>query len=211
MDTGSNMKEHVQVSASDSGINGRIAKRVHSLRAGFGLSLDALAAKSSVSRSMLSLIERGESSPTAVVLEKIATALGVTLASLFDDATAPPRPLSRAAERFAWRDPQSGYVRTNISPPNFPSPIQIIEVTFPAGAKVAYETGPREVATHQQIWLQRGNLELTIGRTTHKLEEGDCLAMRLDEPVTFRNRTRKSARYIVVITANGVRVGRTSV
>ena len=71
--------------------------------------------------------------------------------------------------------------------------------------------GPREVATHQQIWLQRGGLELTIGRTTYKLEEGDCLAMRLDEPVTFRNRTRKPARYIVVITANGARVGRTSV
>ena len=42
--------------------------------------LDELAAKCDVSRSMLSLVERGESSPTAVVLEKIATGLGIALA-----------------------------------------------------------------------------------------------------------------------------------
>ena len=35
----------------------------------------------------------------------------------------------------SWKDPQSGYVRRNISPPNFPSPIRIVEVAFPAGAQ----------------------------------------------------------------------------
>ena len=87
-------------------INGRIAARVSSLRAELGLSLDALAEKCDVSRSMLSLIERGESSPTAVVLEKIATGLGVPLASLFEDSAAPASPLSRSRDRVAWRDPQ---------------------------------------------------------------------------------------------------------
>ena len=65
-------------------INDRIASRVRQIRAERGLSLEALAEGSGVSRSMISLIERGESSPTAVVLEKLATGLGVPLASLFD-------------------------------------------------------------------------------------------------------------------------------
>ena len=39
--------------------------------------LDALADRSGVSRSMISLVERGESSPTAVVIEKLAAGLGV--------------------------------------------------------------------------------------------------------------------------------------
>ena len=56
-------------------INQRIAERVRELRAARGLSLEALAAQSGVSRSMISLIERGESSPTAVVLDKLAVAL----------------------------------------------------------------------------------------------------------------------------------------
>lgn len=180
-------------------INARIADRVKALRAEHGLTLEALAEKSGVSRSMLSLVERGESSPTAVVLEKIAAGLGTALAALFDDPAAPAKPISRTADRTPWRDPASGYVRRNISPANFPSPIQIVEVALPAGAEVAYESGPRETRLHQQIWVQDGAVEVTVGRTTHRLAADDCLAMALDEPVAFRNRTRRTARYLVVL------------
>ena len=106
-----------------------------------GLALEALAERSGVSRSMISLIERGESSPTAVVLEKLATGLGVPLASLFDAPAAPADPVSRRKDQVEWRDPASGYVRRNVSPAGFPTPSQIVEVVFPAGARVAYETG----------------------------------------------------------------------
>src|SRR5262245_38577308 len=75
-------------------LNQRIAGRVRELRTAQGLSLDALAGKSGVSRSMISLIERGETSPTAVVLEKLAAGLGATLSSLFDPpAAAAPAPV----------------------------------------------------------------------------------------------------------------------
>jgi len=180
-------------------INARVAARVRALRAEGGLSLDALAAASGVSRSMISLIERGESSATAVVLDKIATGLGVPLASLFDDPGAPPDPVSRRAQQTPWRDPQSGYVRRNVSPPGFPSPIQIVEVALPSRASIAYETGARNVHIHQQVWVQDGVIEVTIGDDAHRLAAGDCLAMKLDRATSFRNRTRSPARYVVVI------------
>jgi transcriptional regulator with XRE-family HTH domain len=189
-------------------INSRIAARVKALRSEQGLSLESLAAKCEVSRSMLSLIERGESSPTAVVLEKIATGLGVTLASLFDDHSVPADPLSRAADRTTWKDPQTGYLRRNISPANYPSPLQIVEVVLPAGARVAYETGAREVTIHQQIWMQEGTVELSIGRTQYRLSEDDCLAMKLDLPTTFHNPARKRARYIVALVNEHARAAR---
>jgi transcriptional regulator with XRE-family HTH domain len=207
LDDLSTMKERA-VDASAPSINARIAQRVSALRAERGLTLDALAAKSEVSRSMLSLVERGESSPTAAVLERIATGLDVPLASLFEDLAAPLNPLSRGKDRSAWRDPQSGYVRKNISPPNFPSPIQIVEVELPAGAKVSYETGARDALIHQQIWIREGTLELSIGKVIQRLEADDCLAMQLNEPMTFRNRTRKPARYIVVIASDRPRSSR---
>jgi transcriptional regulator with XRE-family HTH domain len=150
---------------------------------------------------MLSLIERGETSPSAVVLEKIATALGLPLASLFDGSGAPASPVSRSGDRTTWRDPESGYVRRNVSPANFDSPIQIVEVVLPAGARVAYETGARDVTIHQQIWVREGSIEVTFGNVTHRLSEDDCLAMRLDAPTAFRNRTRRAARYIVVLAS----------
>jgi transcriptional regulator with XRE-family HTH domain len=189
-------------------INSRIASRVRGLRAQLGMTLDALAAKSAVSRSMISLVERGESSPTAVVLEKIATGLGVPLATLFDDSTAPPSPVSRRSDRTTWRDPQSGYVRRNISPANFPSPIQIVEVVLPAGARVAYETGARDVNIHQQIWVQEGLIEVTYGAVVYRLAEDDCFAMQLNEPITYRNRTTKPARYVVTIASERTRASR---
>jgi transcriptional regulator with XRE-family HTH domain len=190
-------------------INSRIANRVRALRTDLGMTLDTLAARCNVSRSMISLVERGESSPTAVVLEKIASGLGVSLATLFEDSTAPADPVSRRDDRRPWRDPQSAYIRRNISPPNFPSPIQIVEIVLPAGARVAYETGARDLSIYQQIWVQEGAIEVTLGTITYRLAEDDCLAMQLNEPTAFRNRTRKPARYIVVIASERSRASRT--
>jgi transcriptional regulator with XRE-family HTH domain len=203
----SNMKDSIEaVVAQD--INSRIARRVRALRTELGITLDTLAAKCDVSRSMISLVERGESSPTAVVLEKIATGLGVALASLFEDWAAPANPVSRRGDRTPWRDPQSGYVRRNISPANFPSPIQIVEVVMPAGARVAYETGARDTNIHQQIWVREGDIEVTAGNATHRLGEDDCLAMQLNEPTAFHNPTGKPARYIVIVATERSRVPR---
>ncbi len=183
------------------GLNRRIAARARGLRAERGLSLDALADRSGVSRSMLSLIERGESSPTAVVLEKLATGLGVTLAALFDapPATdAAPSPVARRADQPEWRDPASGYVRRNVSPPAMPLPMRIVEVRFPAGARVAFDNG---TPVHQQVWMLDGTMEVTAGTDRHRLHAGDCLAMQLDRPTMFHNPTRKAARYAVVIAS----------
>lgn len=199
------MKEQAKIEGAD--INSRIASRVLALRTELGLTLDALAAKSAVSRSMISLIERSESSPTAIILEKLATALGVPLATLFEDVGTRPNPLSRRADRTAWRDPQSGYVRRNISPANVSSLIHISEIVLPAGARVMYENGPH-VSTHQQIWLQEGTVEVTVGKVTYRLSADDCLAMQLNEPTGFHNRTRKAARYIVVVSMDHTRAGR---
>jgi transcriptional regulator with XRE-family HTH domain len=185
-------------------LNRRIAERVRELRAAKGLSLEALAAHSGVSRSMISLIERGESSPTAVVLEKLATALGVMLASLFDApaaAQAPASPVARRADQAQWQDPASGYLRRNISPPGIPQPMQIVEVHFPPGGRVAFETGVRDARVHQQVWVLEGAIDITVGDVRHALREGDCLAMQLDRPTMFHNPTRKPARYAVVIAS----------
>src|SRR5277367_7182755 len=92
-------------------LNHRIAGRVRDLRAQRGLTLEALAERSGVSRSMISLIERGESSPTAVLLERLATGLGVPLASLFEAPAASADPIARRADQVQWRDPASGYIR----------------------------------------------------------------------------------------------------
>jgi len=195
----------MEETAAASDLNQRIADRVRELRGARGLSLDALASKSGVSRSMISLIERGESSPTAVVLEKLAAGLGVMLASLFETpavaARAPGGPVARRDDQPEWQDPASGYRRRNVSPPGVPQPMQIVEVRFPPGGRVAFETGARDTRVHQQVWVLEGAIDVTLGAERHRLREGDCLAMQLDHPTMFHNPTRKPTRYAVVIVS----------
>ena len=182
-------------------INQRIARRVAALRASSGLSLDALAAHSGVSRSAISLIERGETSATAVVLEKLASGLGVALATLFETERAAPGPLMRRAEQAEWRDPASGYLRRNVSPPDYPSPLRIVEVEFPAGRRVVLEGGTPATAIDEQVWVLEGAMNLTLGATRHELKAGDCVALHVDGPLEFHNPTRRPARYAVVVAA----------
>jgi transcriptional regulator with XRE-family HTH domain len=192
-----------------SGTHGRLAERLRRLRTERGLTLDALAGRTGVSRSMISLVERGESSPTAAVLDRLSAGLGVTLAALFaDEARADAPPLVRRADQVTWRDPGTGYVRRNLSPPGFPSPIELVEVLLPVGARVAYDTPgtARVVGLSQQLWVLEGEVELTMGEVTHRLGVGDCLAMRVDRPIAFRNPADHDARYVVALSADAAPV-----
>jgi transcriptional regulator with XRE-family HTH domain len=184
----------------DSTVNERIARQVRHLRSERGLSLDALSTECGVSRSMLSLIERGETSPTAVVLDKLAAGLGVPLASLFDDPACTAEPVSRHGDQITWQDPHSGYQRRNISPEGFQSPTRIVDVTFPPRTRVTYEAGPRTPAVLQQIWILEGRMQITYGADSWLLEAGDCLAIPLDAPNSFHNPGDVPARYAVVLT-----------
>lgn len=189
---------------SNSALNTHLATRLRDLRTERGMTMDGLAERTGVSRSMISLIERGESSPTAAVLDRLAAGLGVTLASLFAEKDSQgASPLARRADQRVWRDPDSGYMRRNLSPPGFASPVELVEVVLPAGARVAYDTGQRTSPVHQQIWIIEGEIDLTLGEETHHLATGDCLSMRLDRPTIFCNRADQPARYVVALATDG--------
>jgi transcriptional regulator with XRE-family HTH domain len=183
-------------------IDREIGERVRALRIDGAMTLDDLAERSGVSRAMLSRIERGESSPTAQLLNRVCSGLGVTLSTLFAAAGHAPSPLSQRGEQVSWRDPGSGYVRRVVSPSGTGSPVEMVEVEFPAGASVsfkAYRTG-----IDQHVWILEGAMEVTVGATVNRLETGDCLHMRLDHPIRFRNPFERPARYVVVLARAGV-------
>jgi transcriptional regulator with XRE-family HTH domain len=187
------------MSLAETDIDDRIGARIRGLRAERNLTLDGLARQADVSRAMLSRIERGESSPTAQLLGKVCGGLGITLSVLFAETEAPASPLSRRRNQSTWRDPASGYLRRNVSPPGTGSPIDIVEVEFPPGGSVAFDS-QRLAGTDQHVWVLDGTLELQLGEDVFRLERGDCLMMRFDRPILFRNPTGRHVRYAVVIS-----------
>lgn len=182
-------------------INIRIAQQVREIRLARGYTLDILASRCQVSRSAISLIERGEASPTAVVLEKLANGLGVPLTQLFDSPqnTQSPQPMVRRTQQAEWKDPETGYIRRQVSPPNWKSPFQIVEIEFPAQSRVTYETSTNSKVVLQQIWVIEGQIDIQLGENFYALQEGDCLAMQLHQPIIYSNPSSKAARYILVV------------
>ncbi|OJY37201.1 MAG: hypothetical protein BGP06_00160 [Rhizobiales bacterium 65-9] len=177
-------------------LNRRIAERVRSRRLEREMTLDGLAAETGVSRAMISKIERGEANPTAPVLAKLANGLGLNFSAMFESDVA-TAPLSRRGEQAVWRDPETGYVRRNVSPRGFGAPMELVEVELPPGARVLFEQGyPTPLARF--VWLLEGSLVVSVQDERHALTVGDCLHMRLDAPLAFHNPGASPARYALV-------------
>ena len=178
-----------------------IGRRVAERRAALKLPLEEIAARTGVSRAMISRIERGEVNASAVVLDKLCAGLGISLSSLFArDRTSP---LLKRADQPVWRDPASGYLRREVAPTGTGSPVRIVEVDFPAGAEVAFERTPNRVID-QHVWLLEGEIEIISDGSVHALAAGDCLHMRVGEGNSFRNVSSLPARYAVILTLEPV-------
>jgi transcriptional regulator with XRE-family HTH domain len=185
--------------------------------------MELLAGMSGVSRAMISKIERGESSPTAVVLGKLSAALELSVSELLSDyepgsgvspegdGTAGPGPgpdvgageaagggrVRRAADTPQWRDPGTGYLRRQISSPAFPA--AVTEVTLPPAARVPYPAAAYAFIA-QLVWVLSGQLTLTDGTTERVLAPGDTFELGQPLPREFRNSTAEECRYLVVVT-----------
>jgi transcriptional regulator with XRE-family HTH domain len=189
-------------------------ERLRSERRARGWPLDRLAAASGVSRAMISRIERGESSPTAVVLGKLSAALELSISELLtgdppalaavraEPGTGPHDAagggtVRRVADIPEWRDPETGYRRRQLSLPRFPA--AVTEVVLPAGARVPYPAGAYAFIA-QLVWVLAGELTLIDGPDVHVLAAGDTFTLGAPRSREFRNRTAGDCRYLVLVT-----------
>jgi transcriptional regulator with XRE-family HTH domain len=181
-------------------LNMQLGARVHLERLLRGWSLSELAEASGVSRAVIGRIERGETSPTAIVLGRLSGALGVTLSTLLTSAN---RGRSDRHVRFSdqpvWRDPATGYVRRQIAPgPRSDLPLELIRVELPAGAAIEYPASAYLFFRHL-IWVLSGALIFVEGDTTHDLETGDSLELGPPSDCAFRNVTAEPCVYVVAV------------
>ena len=181
-----------------SALDTRLAARLATLRAEHGWSLDELFQRSGISRTTLSRLERGETSPSAALLGRLCTAYGRTMSRLLAEVEAEPARLLRLADQAVWTDPRSGYVRRTVSPPAAEFDAELVEARLPPGADIAY-AAPGVAGLEQHIWMLGGVLELTVDGATHRLLRGDCLRFRLFGPTRFRAPAADGAHYALVV------------
>ena len=178
-------------------IDSTIAARVRGERAARRWSLDDLAERASVSKAMISKIERAEASPTAALLGRLSAAFGLTLSALLAEDEAPRRGPARAAGQAIWRDPATGYIRRQVAA-SATSPIELTEVDLPPGASVSFPAASYHRMSHV-IWVLAGRLTFVEGDVTHDLGPGDSLEFGPPADCTYRNDGSASCRYLVVL------------
>ena len=150
-----------------------LGARVRAERRRRGLSLQELEARTGVSRSMLSEVERGGKAPTVLVLDRIATGLDTSIARLLGEERAARVVVLRRDEQHAAHDP-SGWERRILSPVLPGVEFELMRTTIPAGVD-AGEFTPHAPGTREYLAMERGTLRLTIDGTPHVLRAGDSI------------------------------------
>ncbi|MCR9257438.1 MAG: XRE family transcriptional regulator [Alphaproteobacteria bacterium] len=178
-------------------INRAIAQRIRLEREARGWSLAEMADRSAVSKAAISKIERGETSPTATILVRIAGAFDLTLAGLLIRAEGAGSRLSRAADQPVWRDPETGYIRRQIfvRPDH---PVEIVEVQLPPGRRVTMP-GSSYAHIRETVLVKSGTLTLIEDNERFDLEAGDCLGFGPPADTLFANETEDPVLYLVVL------------
>ncbi len=162
-----------------------------------GLSLDDLARRSGVSRSMISAIETGGKAPTIVVLHRVASGLGIRMTDLMDGPHPERVIVLRQAQQPAVHDP-SGWERRNLAPAIAGLGFEFMRTTIPAGVD-AGTYPPHAAGSREHVVVIEGRLALTIDGTRHDLDAGDAISYAGDCHHQFVNEGPLDCVYILAL------------
>ncbi len=147
---------------------------------------------------MISKVERGQASPTAAILVRLAGAFDLTLGGLLARAEEPHGPVVRAGDQPVWRDPASGYLRRQIfERPKHP--VELVQVELPAGARVGMPASSYS-RIRQLVWVMKGCLVIEEGAARQELGTGDCYGFAAPADTTFANESSDPCVYLVALT-----------
>lgn len=175
-----------------------IGRRIAELRRARNWPLEMLAEESGVSRATLSRIERGDTSPTAVVLGQLARAFRISMADLFGFGAPSLDARIVRDDQPVWQDPETGFLRRSVSPVTSGYRGSVIEGKLPSGATISYSVPPLPDLEHHLVLLE-GTLEMTIGDKRYELSPGDCLRFRLNAANAYHAPGPDPARYLLMV------------
>ncbi|THB86054.1 XRE family transcriptional regulator [Pantoea allii] len=185
-----------EMSSKEDNLNIRIGLKVKEEREKRGWSLTELAGHSGVSRAMIHKIERGESSPTAVLLARLSGSFDMSISQLLAQTEVQTGTLVRHENQPVWQDPETGYLRRHVSPGEMP--VDLVSVELPANTAVPMPA-ISYISRRQLIWVLEGSLTFEAGSSTYEMAAGDCLELGDPADCVFRNNTSKACRYAVIV------------
>jgi transcriptional regulator with XRE-family HTH domain len=157
-----------------------VGTRLRQARCRQRLTLREVAAKAGITTSALSQLERDQLNPTLGTLKALATALDITIGSLFAPSRIPDRVVVRPSERKRL-SPRQG-ITYDLLTPDLAGQIEFILSVYDVGASTGEEffAYPAE----QCGLVLDGVAEVHLGDRVHRLDAGDSI--RFDCAVPHR-------------------------
>jgi transcriptional regulator with XRE-family HTH domain len=169
-------------------VSATLGARIREYRRQAGLSVRGLAAKSGVSASLISQIERGRSTPSVSTLLSIASELGLPMGELFDGIYSAPggspsaglaSPLQKGADRSAITL-ATGVRWERLNPPE--PGVDFTYVVYPVGAESCEPHALRQHNGREYVYVLSGTLAVQIGFDEYEAAPGDSIAFDSSRP-----------------------------
>lgn len=178
-----------------------LGKRMREERLRRDISLEELSARARVSRSMISEVERGTKAGTVLVLDRIATGLGTSLARLLTSETKSRVIVLKHASQAVARDP-SGWERRILSPVLPGVEFEFMRTTLGprvnAGVFLPHAQGSREY-----VAIEQGELLLVLDGEHYTLKSGDSIYYDGNCMHAFSNSSRTPCIYYLAMDVSG--------
>jgi transcriptional regulator with XRE-family HTH domain len=177
-----------------------VGSQLRALRQQRGLSLRTLAELCDLSPNTISLIERGESSPSVSTLHRLATALGVHITAFFEGHTEHVQAvLTRAAERR--RSGNAHVLLESLGTGLEEQSLEPFLVTMKPGADSGQQTILH--SGQEMVYCLQGEIEYEVASQPYRLAAGDTLLFEARLAHRWRNPADIPATFLMVFCTGG--------
>jgi transcriptional regulator with XRE-family HTH domain len=189
------------MSTLENGIALRTGRAVKQRREAAGFTLRDLAARSDISASMISDVERGAKSPTVTTIVRLAQALGVSAAALID-GSAEPAARIRVLRRGEGAGGAYPAPWESLGPAGPGSRIDFVRYHIPPSTTLGPSSAHAQ-GTIEHMHVAMGTVRVTVGEETAELFAGDGCSCRTDAPHGVENPDPSTEALIYLIVERG--------
>ncbi len=177
-----------------------LGKVLRQTRAELGLTLDQLSARSGISKSMLSQIERGLVNPTFSVVWNMTQALGLDLSTIVGDAEADKRRVIEHVREYSTPVNRSADGKCSLhllSPKRTVLPIEWYDVRMQEGGQL--NSDAHAVGTYEHVTCLEGRIDVEVAGKVVGVDVGDTVRYFADQPHSIRNTNNGLSRALLLI------------
>ncbi|WP_084960117.1 helix-turn-helix domain-containing protein [Thermoactinospora rubra] len=176
-------------------ITAAIATNVRAQRTHRGLTLDALATRSGVSKGMLVQIEQGRTNPSVSTLTRVASALGTTVAKLVEVSDVPTVRVVRRQDVMTFT--HGGSVARLLVGADQPMILELWDWRLAPGSHHDGDAHPP--GTREMLAVLEGELTLTVYGRSHAVGPGDAVMFTADRPHRYANEGAAELRFVMTV------------